>query len=81
MDNEKVEQMMIEERDSFYLSMLSSLCFLKNGFFIDGEIWFCMSSLAAEFGVGNADGMDVGMDGAMIMDDEFDVAVSLTDTK
>lgn len=54
---------------------------MKNGFFIDGEIWFWTSSLAAEFGVGSADGIDVGIDGAIIMEGEFDVTVSLTDTE
>ncbi len=31
--------------------------------------------------MGSADGIDVGIDGAIIMEGEFDVTVSLTDTE
>lgn len=42
-----------------YLFKSSPLAFLNNGFFKFGDNGLCASSMAAEFGVGNADGIDV----------------------
>lgn len=42
-----------------YLFKSSPLFFLKTSFFWVGDSWFCKSSMAAEVGVGKADGIEV----------------------